>query len=336
MVQSNQLESLLDIVNHCDDFPLPEKNLEAYIEKVNSYYHFRVASVPATLGFVLSSVAREFAKISGWKINNDTVPKTLTLTGGHDEPSRTAHVMETLQQLRENQTFDLLRKWRNELKPAYGPTGEILFSIERSGFPLLGIVAYGIHMVAYTRDEHGDVKRLWISKRSEHATVYPGLFDNTVAGGICTGEKPFATLIREAKEEASLPEELVRQRAKPCGTLSYFHTRKKEAGGEVGLAQPGVHFLYEMELPKDVKPMRGDNEVAEFKLFDASQIKEAMLAGKVKPWFALVVIDFLLRHGLIDETNEPDFIEISIRLHRSLEFPVFGVSFLPVPSSHLL
>jgi 8-oxo-dGTP pyrophosphatase MutT (NUDIX family) len=238
--------------------------------------------------------------------------------------------MATLQELRDNGTFDLLTKWRDELKPAYGPMGDILFSVERSGFPLLGIVAYGVHMVAYTCDEKGDVKGLWISKRSEHVTVYPGLLDNTVAGGMCTGEKPFATLIREAKEEASLPEELVRQRAKACGTLSYFHTRKKEAGGKVGLAQPGVHFLYEMELSKEVKPKPSDISVAGFKLLDVDEIKKAMLAGKVKPWFALVVIDFLVRHGMIDEANEPDFVEISTRLHRTLEFPVFGVSFLPI------
>jgi hypothetical protein len=52
-----------------------------------------------------------------------------------------------------------------------------------------------------------------------------------------------------------------------------------------------------------------------------------MLAGRVKPWFALVVIDFFIRHRIINEGNEQDYVEICARLHRTLEFPVFGVSF---------
>jgi hypothetical protein len=43
--------------------------------------------------------------------------------------------------------------------------------------------------------------------------------------------------MREAHEEASLEEKWV-EKAKPCGTLSYFHIRKERSGGEVGYYNP--------------------------------------------------------------------------------------------------
>ncbi|KAI1827778.1 thiamine pyrophosphokinase-related protein [Xylaria intraflava] len=327
MPQTKQFSCLLDIVNYCDDFPLPEQGLEAYDKKVNSYYHFMVASVPGTLGFVLPEVARKFRKCPGWEVDDVSIPGTLTLSGGHDDNSRSEIVKKTVEQFRKNKTFQILKKWRQEVKPAYGPTGELLFSINRAAFPLLGIVAYGVQMVAFTRNSRGGVKGLWVQKRSQAATNYPGFLDNTVAGGMATGEKPFDALIHEAEEEASFTSELVRRRAKACGTVSYFHTRKADMGGEVGLLQPGVQFLYEMELPRGVQPRSQDKAVEGFRMIKPGAIRDEMLAGRLKPWFALVVIDFFVRHGIIDEANERDFVEISVRLHRKLEFPVFGVSF---------
>jgi hypothetical protein len=32
------------------------------------------------------------------------------------------------------------------------------------------------------------------------------------------------------------------------------------------------------------------------------------------------LVDFLIRHGIITPENEPDFVEISMRLHRRLPF----------------
>ena len=94
--------------------------------------------------------------------------KTLTLVDADDEASRSALVAKTLQEMREKDQFEILRKWRDELKPSYGPAGDLLFSMERSAVPLLGIVSYGIHMVAYTHPEPNGEPKIWILKHSEH------------------------------------------------------------------------------------------------------------------------------------------------------------------------
>lgn len=309
-------------------FPLPSKDLKAYTARVNSLYHFQVGRDGTTLGFVLPEVATKIGKCAGWNVNHKTTPRTLTLSGGHDHDSRSGIIRATLTHLRNKRVFGILEKWRGELKPCYGPTGNVLFSIERAAFPLLGIVAYGVMLVAYTRNEQGGVKGLWVQRRSREAWTHAGLLDGTAAGGVPIHKKPFAALVNEAHEEASFSRELVGQRARACGTLSYFHTRRREMGGEVGLLQPGVHFLYDMEVPEDVEPRSSDTNVEGFELMAPDRIKWEILAGNVKPWFALAVIDFFVRHGIIHEENERDFIEISMRLHRNLEFPVFGASFL--------
>lgn len=203
----------------------------------------------------------------------------------------------------------------------------MLFSIERAAVTLLGIVSYGIHMIAYTRSAEINEPKLWISKRSKTVAVYPGLLDNCVVGGISTGEIPFESLVREAHEEASLPANLVRANAKACGILSYLHTRNARAGGEIGLLQPDVHFLFECELPADVEPRPCDDEVEWYQLWDIEQIKEGLRIAKFKPNFALVILDFFVRHGVLNEGNEQDFVEICARLHRTLEFSVGGVTF---------
>ncbi|KAI1127880.1 thiamine pyrophosphokinase-related protein-like protein [Nemania abortiva] len=328
MTAPNRFESLLRVINYCDDFPLPQTNVEAYTTWVNSLYHFKVPPYATSLGYVLPHIASEFGACPGWILDETSTPRTLTLSTGHDQVSRSAIVASTLLHFKKQDTFRVLDHWRSELKPCYGPTGEVLFAIERAAFPLLGIVAYGVMLIAYTRDLQGDIASLWVQRRSENARTHVGLYDGTAAGGMGVYETPFATLLTEAREEASFSERLMRQRVRACGTLSYFHTRKEEMGGEVGLLQPSVHFLYEMEVPEDIVPKPNDGNVAGFELLGLGEIKGKILAGDAKPWFALAAMDFFIRHGFITEENERDFIEISMRLHRSLEFPVFGVSFL--------
>ncbi len=94
-------------------------------------------------------------------------------------------------------------------------------------------------MTAYTPSPASSYgMKIWVPRRATGKQTYPGMLDNTVAGGISSGEDKFESLVREAEEEASLPEDLVRTTAKAFAMVTYFYMRGANAGGETGLLQP--------------------------------------------------------------------------------------------------
>ncbi|CAG8797303.1 952_t:CDS:1, partial [Racocetra fulgida] len=88
----------------------------------------------------------------------------------------------------------------------YGPFN-LAFVIERSGTSLFGLLTFGVHLSAYVRTTEGKLK-MWIAKRSTTKSTWPGRLDNTVAGGISYNLTVKEALVKEAMEEASLPEEI--------------------------------------------------------------------------------------------------------------------------------
>jgi 8-oxo-dGTP pyrophosphatase MutT (NUDIX family) len=147
------------------------------------------------------------------------------------------------------------------------------------------------------------------------------MLDNPVGGGIATGEEPFESLVREAEEEASLPETVVRQRTSYHGTVTYTYIRESRAGGESGMVQPECEHVYDSELPADVVPKPNDSEVEDFYLWTVEEVQEHMAKGEFKPNCALIVMDFFMRHGILTKENEANYDEIKRRLYRDLEFP---------------
>lgn len=197
---------------------------------------------------------------------------------------------------------------------------ELVVSMERSATPLFGVVTYGVHMTCYSYAKEEGGMRIWTPTRAMDKQTYPGMMDNTVAGGLTTGEGVMDCLVREAGEEASLPEEIVRDKAKAVGTVTYFHVRDQRAGGETGLFQPECQYVFDLELLDEVVPTPDDGEVQDFRLMNVEEVQRAMAEGKFKPNCALILLDFFIRHGILTPENEPDYIEIVSRLHRRLEF----------------
>jgi 8-oxo-dGTP pyrophosphatase MutT (NUDIX family) len=311
--------SNLDLVQQCDGFPYPESDPTAYLARINTYYQLRVSGHNYALGYMLPSVAEVFRGIPSWELDDDE--RILTLTAGSTAEERSKAVELTLLAMRETGHFKVLNKWRNELYAVYGKGKELLFNVERSASPLFGVVTYGIHLTAYTRSQETGEIKIWTPRRARTKQTYGGMLDNAVAGGIASGESPFESLVRECAEEASLAEDLVRSKAKAAGTVTYYYIRDERAGGETNLMQPECQYIYDLELPEDVIPKPGDDEVEEFYLWSIDEVKQAMENGEFKPNCALVVLDFLIRHGFLTNENDRDFIEIVSRLHRRLEFP---------------
>ncbi|CAK4033757.1 related to thiamin pyrophosphokinase-related [Lecanosticta acicola] len=312
-------KSNLDLINECDNFPYYQTDPKKFFAHINTYYALYVRGYPETeLGYVLPSVAEVFRGLPDWKVEDSD--RSLTLISGSNEEERSAIVQATVKAMHATGHFKVLSKWRDELYPVYGPKGELMFSMERSASALFGIVTYGVHMTAYTRNAEGEMK-LWVPRRAAEKQTYGGMLDNTVAGGIATGERPFESLVRESAEEASLPEELVRKGAKAAGTVTYFHIRDHRAGGETRLLQPECQFVYDLELSEDVVPKPSDDEVEGFELKTVEETKQALRDGEFKPNCALVLLDFFVRHGILTPETDEGYIEIVARLHRRLDFP---------------
>ena len=252
-----------------------------------------------------------------WDIDHQN--KTIQLNAS-DLAQRNERMKETLLEAKAAGAFKILKSWSGEVYSVYDSQKQLVVSIERTAAPLFGIITYGVQLLAYRKipeDEFG----IWIARRAKTKRTYPGLLDSTVGGGLPTGETPFDCLIRESAEEASFSEDLIRNSAKACGTVNYMCRTDERAGGELGLFTPEVQFTYEMELPPDITPLPGDNEAEEITFMTINKLRSALAAGEFTPANGCIVLDFLIRHGLITYEQEKDYIEIVSRLHRPLAFP---------------
>lgn len=218
----------------------------------------------------------------------------------------------------ESNVFSIIHGQHSELYPIVGAKG--LISVERFARSLFGITARGAHLTVYTRTSN--VIRVWVPRRSSTLFTYPNCLDTTVAGGVTTGEDPLSCVIREAAEEASLPEDLVRAHARSCGVLSYIGLNDARGSGEKGLVTPDLIYVFDLEVDEDVMLKPRDDEVKEFYLWDVVKVKQELAKGEFKTNSAVVMIDFLIRHGFITPANEKDYVEITTRMHRRLPFPM--------------
>ncbi|KAH7031138.1 NUDIX hydrolase domain-like protein [Microdochium trichocladiopsis] len=253
-------------------------------------------------------------------------PRRVTLldsSGGTDTAAAcNAAFLKLVLAARERNVFQALASKRiDEHFRVMGVAYPAMVHLPRSATALFGIANRGAHMTAYTRDPAtGDI-RMWVPRRSAHLRTWPGKLDNSVAGGVRADESPLECIVHEADEEASLDPALVRDKVLPCGAVSYVSLSGAGSGGEHGLISPDVLYVYDLQLPSTVVLSPQDDEVEAFYLWDMAQVKAALFAGEFKTNCNLVLIDFFVRHGIITEDNEPDYLEILSRLHRKLPVP---------------
>lgn len=309
-------------------FPLLDREPSRYAEKMSDIYTLVWEDDEGTLsiGYMLRHVFDEIKRVPT-SIRGDIVfnpfDRTVRLFHKHTtEQKRTQTVAATTHYLRFNNTFKILKNWRNESWPVYGRRGELLFSVERSAVGLFGYMRYGIHLLAYVRCPSAPHSiKLWVPKRSKSKTAWPGLFDSTVAGGLMTGEDPFEGIIREAEEEASLPERFIREHARLASTVKYVYLTGSRPGIDDGYVYPECQWIYDLELPDDLTPEPNDDEVESFSLCTVDEVRQQLAAGRWKPNCAVIVLDFFIRMGILTPENEPYFDEIRTRLSRKMPFP---------------
>ncbi len=203
---------------------------------------------------------------------------------------------------------------RGELYPVTAEWGApVAATLDRGASVAFGIRAFGVHLNGYVR-RNGRLL-LWIGRRSAHKEVAPGKLDNMVAGGQPAGLSPIDNLVKECREEASLPEALAR-RAVPVGLVRYCFSTP-------GGVKPDTLFCYDLEMPDGVVPTPGDDECEGFELMPVEDALDRIArTDDFKFNVPLVVLDFALRHGVLSPENTAGYAGIAAGLRRP--FPLLG------------
>ncbi len=186
-----------------------------------------------------------------------------------------------------------------------------LMEIDRAVVSLLGVRAYGIHVNGIIAGT--DATRLWIARRAADKPVAPGKLDNMIAGGQPAGLGLMDNLVKEAAEEADIPETLART-ARPVGVVSYCHE------DQWGL-KPDTMFCFDLVVPADFTPRNTDGEIEDFRPMEVAEAAARVRdTDDFKFNVNLVLMDFLLRHGHLCPETEPDYVEIARGLRRDAEW----------------
>lgn len=323
--------TLLDIISTCHNYPFPLFSPPTTQEYRT--FHLSLDPTPTPqIGFiprdVLAAIERD--QSGTFVIQSERVGLNPKLQS-FDERSQALNAI--CARWKEQGLFkSALDGWRGEQYAIYGSESRQeyhswssetqrntkanapVFELERAACALFGLVTYGVHLTAYTTKSDGSMA-LWTPRRAADKATWPGYLDNSVAGGITSGDKPRESMIRECWEEAGLTEDVVRPRLKQVGVITYVYRTPE------GYLQPEVEYVYDLPLPEDIIPKPIDGEAEDFQLLDVQDVREKMAAGQFKPNCALVIIDFLIRHGVITAEDEPRYMEAVSLLHNDLGMP---------------
>ncbi|MDA1309366.1 MAG: DUF4743 domain-containing protein [Proteobacteria bacterium] len=227
----------------------------------------------------------------------------LMLSPSLQTPSeRTAALEDVLAKLREEGIGGPQRLEPYAVAERVG--GRSLMTIDRGAASAFGIISTGFHLNGTVggggNDGGGDELAMWIARRALSKMTFPGQLDNIVAGGQPATLSVAENVLKECQEEADIPADLARL-ARPVSLISY--TMEVEGG-----LRRHAMYVYDLALPARFLPQPFDGEVESFQLLpigEVAKIVRSSLDG-FKFNCNLVIIDFLIRHGLIDP-DDPDY-----------------------------
>ena len=184
--------------------------------------------------------------------------------------------------------------------------------LDRAAAAHFGIRAFGQHVNGFVR--RADGLHVWVGRRARDRRNWPGRLDNLAAGGLPFGIPLAANLAKECWEEAGVPAGLVR-RARAVGAVTYACTTDEGF-------KPDVLYCYDLELPADFEPRCVDGEVEAFDLLPLEDVAALVRdTTRFKPNCSLVVLDFLVRHGVVGP-DHPEYLEIVGGLRSALDPPL--------------
>ncbi|WFD44885.1 thiamine diphosphokinase [Malassezia psittaci] len=297
------MSTVLPIVAACqNDDPWADTSLHA----------FCIGDVQ--IGFVLPKVLQAVRRYLDehrtdvMRVDSSNGKLSLVLAYNASKSDRTDFMADLAQWLRDTNQFAdpldgmcmrlTLIGWRNEQYAIYGrqsydQASEIVFTLERAACALFGLTTFGVHLTV-------------------------GCYlDNSVAGGITAGDSPRASIVRECEEEAGLSGDQVEPYLTATGAITYFYRTSQ------GWRQPEMQYTYDLALPSDEIVLHPeDGEAESFELLSVSTVIDKMHKNEFKPNCALVLVDFLIRHGYITPETEAYYARILSTLHTDLRLPV--------------
>lgn len=242
---------------------------------------------------------RDFPEV--FNVGEQSVTLAHHLRHYHQRTSAVNHVM------RELHVAGVIDTWMDEAYPVvhhYG--GEAVMEVGRAAASFLGIRSFGVHVNGLV-DKQGETL-VWVGRRSRSKSFWPGKLDQLVAGGQPVGISRLDNVVKEAEEEAAIPEVLARE-AKAVGELHYQYQDWR------GLENSTL-FVYDLWLPEDFVPANNDGEVEGFRLMKLSELAELTEhTDQFKDNCNLVNIDLLLRYGVITAAHV-DYAEIISTLYK--------------------
>lgn len=246
------------------------------------------------VGWVRTASVKKLRHFPGvFQFDGDAVSLNERLVGVE---TRTRAVSEVVEALSED---GLIGRVRGEMyRVSANWSSPALMLLDRGAVPFFGIRAYGVHLNGFV-GPFRDLK-VWVGRRSPEKAVAPGKLDNVVAGGQPAGLSLRENLLKEAAEEAGFGSSLM-EYALSVGVISYEMETLR------GLRSDTL-FLYDLGIPDEVTPRCMDGEMSEFMLWPIDRVLRTVReTDDFKFNVALVMIDFGIRHGLIDPDLEPEY-----------------------------
>ncbi|KAM9911765.1 hypothetical protein OXX69_003205 [Metschnikowia pulcherrima] len=305
------MSTTLSLVNEVDSFPYA----------ADPYYWVLTTSCGHSIGYITPEIALRFEQCEqAHYFETNYINKQIKISESLDTLEKRTWVLSEV--ALSWKLFDQLLSdgWRDELYTVYFPSSQPYVRLERAFACLLGVVTYGVHIMGYVpaQSTPDGVLKIWVPRRSMNKQTYPGKLDNTIAGGLAYPFSITENAVKECYEEAGLPQTFLKNNMRAVGAISYMC----QPHGSHGHVQPEVQYLYDLVFGSEEEnvPCPVDGEAEDFKLMPIAEVYERMLNGEFKPNCALVVIDFMIRHGYLTWENEPNYLEILSRIHRKLPF----------------
>lgn len=234
----------------------------------------------ASVGWLKPDLAARLGNAPGFA----TAPDGLTL-----DPGQEAGLHDLVVRLAGEGFFRLRTEKFDVRADTDSITGAVLTTLDRGALPSFGVVARGVHVNGLVRKPDG--MHLWVATRADDRALDPGKFDHIAAGGVAAGDTVARTLVKEAEEEAAIPEYLS-SGATPVARITYAMERPE------GLRRDELH-CFDLDLPDHFTPEPTDGEIARFELWPLQQVYETVRdTDGFKFNVNLVLIDLFARLGM--------------------------------------